>query len=119
MVKTLKGIYPTIPDALTVIDTLKELGHSNDDITVVASESLNDSFPYSIDVGTVLNADGIFDELADSPSLWSRLKDSLSPDSSYTLDDYIADSLKEILFPYREDICAGNIAVLVETTDSQ
>jgi hypothetical protein len=117
--KTLKGIYPTLPDALAAIDTLKELGHLHDDITVVASEHLNDGFPYCIDAGAVLNSDGMFDELVDSPSLWNKVKDALSPDPEYTLDDYIADSLKDILYPYKKEICAGNIVVLVDTESQE
>jgi hypothetical protein len=46
--KTLKGIYPTLPDALATIDT-KGIRHLHDDITVVASEHLNDGFPHCID----------------------------------------------------------------------
>lgn len=47
------------------------------------------------------------------------MKDALSPDPEYTLDDYIADSLKDILYPYKKEICAGNIVVLVDTESQE
>lgn len=113
MSKILEGIYPTIPDALAAIDNLKELGLHNENITVVASEIFHDSFPYCIDAGTVLNSDTMFGELETSPCVWRKIKDSFLPDPEYTLNDYVADSLEDILYPYKEEISAGNIAVLV------
>lgn len=113
MSKVVQGIYPTIPDALAAIDTLKELGLHNEAITVVASETFHDSFPHCIDTGTVLNSDEMFNQLGGSPSIWNKLKDYILPDPEYTLDDYIADSLEDLLYPYKEELSAGNIAILV------
>lgn len=116
MSRMLKGVYRTIPEALVAIDNLKELGHNNEDISLVVSQSFHANFPHTIAAENILNSDNLFDEGVESPSIWSKLKGAFSSVPAYTVEDYTADSLKDILYPYRKEICAGNVAVLVNRT---
>lgn len=110
----LKGIYFSIEDALAAIDNLKEQGHTPSEITVVASEDFHESFPHSIDAGTKLDSDVIFDEVGKNLSLWDKVTGFFTVSSEYDEDDYTTDSLKEVLYPYKKEINDGNIAVLVK-----
>lgn len=114
MSQILKGIYFTIEDALAAIDNLKKQGHLPSEITVVASEDFHDSFPQSIDAGTKLDSDVIFDEIGSKLSIWDKVTDFFTATSEYVEDDYTTDSLKELLFPYKKEMSNGNIAVLVK-----
>lgn len=75
MSQMLKGIYFTIEEALAAIDNLKKQGHLPSEITVVASEDFHDSFPQSIDAGTKLDSDVIFDEIGSKLSIWDKVTD--------------------------------------------
>lgn len=79
MSQMLKGIYFTIEEALAAIDNLKMQGHTPSEITVVASEDFHDSFPQSIDAGTKLDSDVIFDEIGSKLSIWDKVTDFSPP----------------------------------------
>lgn len=117
MTTRIKGIFSNLIDAMAAVDSLKEEGYMPADITVVANETIHDSFPHSIGLDIAVDSRTLFDTDEEAYSLWEKVRNAFTLSEAYseiTYDDPKYDTSKDILYPFKEEINRGGVAVLVE-----
>src|SRR5690625_933029 len=119
MEKRVEGIYERVEDALSAVNTLKDKGYSRDQITLIANEEMRGSLCPDLDTnvqtesGDMTRTEGMEH---DDRSWWDSIKDAFTMDDSYddaNYDDPDYDMDNDPIYPYRDSIRKGQIAVVV------